>query len=142
MALEITTTGKASEAAPLVAGAPKATFDDPETWWEGHNVAPNARRRTCPLCGASLLKPCRSGSTPAACTFNGGKTMSDKVVDVSCLVKRQTEKAWLVVSEHGKEVWLPKSQVEVDIDGAPGGRLPWNGVVTLPQWLAINEELV
>jgi len=59
MALRIIKTGKAPEAAPLVADAPKATVDDPEAWWEEHNVAPNAKRKTCPFCQGSFLTPCK-----------------------------------------------------------------------------------
>lgn len=46
---------------------------------------------------------------------------------------RETSAAWLVETADGEEVWLPKSQVELD-DG--------ESVVRVPEWLAIEEGLV
>lgn len=54
------------------------------------------------------------------------------LVDITAKVKAETEKAWLIVTDDLKEAWLPKSQVENNQDGT----------FTLPEWLAIDKELV
>ncbi len=60
-------------------------------------------------------------------------TGQDKVIDVEVLIIKQTEKAVLVKSADTlKQQWLPLSQVEVHNDGT----------ITLPEWLAIEKELV
>lgn len=43
-----------------------------------------------------------------------------------------TEKAWLLEYD-GKEFWVPKSQVEYDRE---------EEVLSIPEWLAIENELV
>lgn len=39
--------------------------------------------------------------------------MKSDLVDISVMVKHETEKAWLV-TDGTNDVWLPKSQVEID----------------------------
>lgn len=59
----------------------------------------------------------------------GGERIVDVEVDGSV---RETEKA-ICVRLGKATIWLPKSQVEYD---------PKENVVTLPEWLAIEKELV
>lgn len=60
--------------------------------------------------------------------------MKSNIVDVDVIVVHQTEKAVLVKTDEGGEgVWLPLSQVELD-EAA--------GVVTLPEWLALERGLI
>lgn len=61
------------------------------------------------------------------------KRRSDKV-DLRFIEERvETPKAYLLVMSTGEEVWLPKSQIEVDWD---------KGVVRVPRWLAEEKELL
>lgn len=56
------------------------------------------------------------------------------VVDIDVIIVHQTERAVLVKESDGAEgVWLPLSQVEVDTA---------DGVVTLPEWLALEKGLI
>ena len=66
----------------------------------------------------------------------------DKLVDVECVVRRRTEKAVGVADgtmegkgryEQEKIFWLPLSLVEVNEE---------DGVVVMPEWLAMREGLV
>lgn len=54
-----------------------------------------------------------------------------KLVDLELQLKMETDKAYLV-NDGDKDVWLPKSQVEHSE----------NKVFTMPEWLAIEKELV
>lgn len=55
------------------------------------------------------------------------------LVDLACVLKRETDKAFLLKSiDTGKEGWVPKSQVENNNDGT----------FTMPEWLAEDKELV
>jgi hypothetical protein len=49
---------------------------------------------------------------------------------------QETEKAWRL-DTGDKTVWLPKSQCELDVDPASG-----HGTVTLPEWLALEKEII
>ncbi len=53
-----------------------------------------------------------------------------RLVDIECEVRAETERG-VKIFDGDREVWLPKSQVEV-VDG----------VATMPEWLAIEKELV
>ena len=55
-----------------------------------------------------------------------------KLVDIECTVQHETDSAYLV-SDGEHKVWVPKSQVELDED---------TGILTLPEWLAIDKGLV
>lgn len=59
----------------------------------------------------------------------------DKLVDVEVEILSETDKAWRV-HDGDRAVWIPKSQAEIDI--GPSGR----GVLTLPEWMAVEKELV
>jgi hypothetical protein len=54
-----------------------------------------------------------------------------KLTDIELEIKAETDRAVMVENLKGKVVWLPKSQIEID-----------NGVITLPEWLAIEKELI
>lgn len=58
------------------------------------------------------------------------------IVEVSCQKKHETERAILVLNLKEKNVWLPKSQVQIDDQK--------NGMIDLqmPEWLAVEAELV
>lgn len=58
------------------------------------------------------------------------------VIDVNVHLHHETDKAVLVSDTGDKDdaVWLPKSQIEIEPDGA-------THVVSLPEWLAIEREL-
>ena len=50
-------------------------------------------------------------------------------------IVHETAAAWLLRFDDDREVWLPKSQVELSIeDGGPGA-------VTAPGWLFDNNEI-
>lgn len=64
--------------------------------------------------------------------------MADRLVDIACEVRRETEKG-LAIWDGGEEkdgrekwVWLPKANVEVNDDGT----------VTMPEWLAKTKGLI
>jgi hypothetical protein len=59
--------------------------------------------------------------------------MADRIIDVEVDgLATQTEKAWCV--RHGRKmIWVPKSLAEYD---------PCDNVITLPEWLAQEKELI
>ena len=61
--------------------------------------------------------------------------MADKVVDVTGEIHGETERA-VRFFDGDRTVWLPKSQIEISEEG--------DGTVTvsMPEWLAIEKELV
>lgn len=61
--------------------------------------------------------------------------MSERLTDVVCILKHETKAAWLV-NNGDKDVWLPKSQCEIEL----GKNM--SCVVTLPEWLAQEKELI
>ncbi len=65
-------------------------------------------------------------------------TYKSDLVDVECLLLRETDKAYGVANNLGKGkpsevVWLPKSQVEWDSDAK---------IMTVPEWLAAEKALI
>jgi hypothetical protein len=58
----------------------------------------------------------------------------DLAVEIRC--ESPSGKAWLVHDGH-RDVWIPKSQCEVE-HSANGGMV----VLTLPEWLAKDKELI
>ena len=54
-----------------------------------------------------------------------------ELVDIAAELRHETEKAFLIF-DGAKTVWLPKSQVEQNGDGT----------FTMPEWLAIEKELI
>jgi hypothetical protein len=65
--------------------------------------------------------------------------MRSDLVDLSLAIEGETEKAVRVRNLKDQPVWLPKSQVEVEEEEARSGRF---AIVTMPQWLAEEKELV
>ena len=59
------------------------------------------------------------------------RTRDSRLVDLAGLVNVETAKAYLFHDGIHDAVWLPKSQVEFD-----------DGVMTLPEWLAIEKGLI
>lgn len=57
--------------------------------------------------------------------------MGRELVDLEGVVRGETENAIRLVVD-GKSAWLPKSQVEDNGDGT----------FTMPEWLAIDKELI
>ncbi len=64
--------------------------------------------------------------------------MKSDLIDISVFLHHETQGA-VLVSDDGelqKAKWIPKSQCE--IERQPGGTV----ILTLPEWLAIEKELV
>ena len=57
-----------------------------------------------------------------------------KLCDIAVQVKHETDKAFLV-TDGAKDVWLPKSQVELYPEGD-------TAIVTMPEWLAKDKGLI
>lgn len=59
--------------------------------------------------------------------------MKSDLIDCAVQIHAETEKAWLVsdTGERKDAVWVPKSQAEFE-----------DGVLTLPEWLAKENELI
>jgi hypothetical protein len=60
--------------------------------------------------------------------------MKSSLVDIACFVRTETPRAWLINDGH-REVWIPKSQCEVQGEGK-------NTVIVMPYWLAHSKELI
>jgi len=56
----------------------------------------------------------------------------DLMIDIACEIKVETDKA-VLINDGTKEVWLPKSQIEINREDKE---------VTMPEWLAIEKELI
>lgn len=67
--------------------------------------------------------------------------MSQRPVDIEVWIHHETDSAYLVSlpAEMAEKVWLPKSQI---IMTGVGCVPPCSAEVTLPEWLAIEKELV
>lgn len=59
------------------------------------------------------------------------------LVDIACERRHETEKA-ILIFDGTKEVWLAKSQCEF----YPDDGIHRHGIVAMPEWLAIEKELV
>lgn len=60
-----------------------------------------------------------------------------QMVEVSVVIKRETEKAYLVNHGVSEEVWIPKSQIDDYTEE--------NGAITsvfIPEWLAEEKGMV
>jgi len=57
--------------------------------------------------------------------------MGSDLIDIEVVLKHETELAWLVDDGDEKPVWIPKSQAEFDGE-----------TLTLPEWLALEKELI
>lgn len=58
--------------------------------------------------------------------------MKSNLVDIACLIEKETEKAYLI-DDGVNQAWVPKSMVEYDND---------EKVMTMPESLAIEKELI
>lgn len=58
-----------------------------------------------------------------------------ELVDIPCLLKRETDKAYLIDAGEKDPVWVPKSQCEYHKEGR-------NEIVTMPEWLAQEKGLI
>ena len=63
--------------------------------------------------------------------------MDKRMVEVCVRIIRETDYA-VLVGDGGKEVWLPKSQIEENVDGEEDECL----TLTLPEWLALKSGLI
>lgn len=59
--------------------------------------------------------------------------MKSDLIDCAVCLHAETEKAWLIsdTGERNDAVWIPKSQAELA-----------DGVLTLPEWLAKEKDLI
>jgi hypothetical protein len=57
--------------------------------------------------------------------------MTQKLLEIAVILKHETPKAYLVDAGERDPVWLPKSEVEY-----------YEGVITLPYWLAHEKGLI
>jgi hypothetical protein len=67
--------------------------------------------------------------------------MRERLADVELTYQRQTANAFMVTDAEDREVWLPKSQVEVDgrADQLVHGKVY---EFTMPEWMAKQKELI
>lgn len=56
-----------------------------------------------------------------------------EIIELEIHIKNSTERAVMVENMKGENVWLPLSMVEIDIP---------QGLVELPEWLAIEKGLI
>ena len=65
--------------------------------------------------------------------------LKSNLIDLECDYLGETDDAILIANpfEDKGEIWLPKSQIEIEYHGHVGSI-----TVTLPEWLAIEKELV
>ena len=59
------------------------------------------------------------------------------LVDIAVQIKHETRAAYLV-NDGVQDTWVPKSQCEIAVDRFN----PSMGILTLPQWLAQEKELI
>lgn len=57
--------------------------------------------------------------------------MKSDLVDIDVVITHRTDKAWLVDFGGKAKKWVPKAQCEY-----------YEGVLTLPEWLAIEKEMI
>lgn len=58
-----------------------------------------------------------------------------KLVDIACFVRMETPRAYLINDGH-REVWVPKSQCEVEVVGGK------SSICTMPYWMAHEKGLI
>lgn len=58
-----------------------------------------------------------------------------ELVDLPCILRHETRRAYLLDFGEKEPVWLPKSQCEYHKEGR-------NEIVTLPEWLAKEKDLI
>lgn len=67
--------------------------------------------------------------------------MKSDLIDLAVEIRHETALAYLVHDGH-RDVWLPKSQCEVEETTASGAASSRSRVVTLPEWLAQKTGLI
>jgi hypothetical protein len=65
------------------------------------------------------------------------QSVNKNYIELSGEIRFETERA-ILFCDGNKEVWLPRSQIE-DIDLTTS---PPSAVITIPEWLAENKELI
>lgn len=63
--------------------------------------------------------------------------MIGRLTDIAVILKHETAKAWLV-NDGTRDVWIAKSQAELIVDDVKGA----SHILTLPEWLAKEKELI
>lgn len=66
-------------------------------------------------------------------------TRSDSLLEIDVYIHRESKHAWHLSLDgvEAEAVWVPKSQAEYE-----PGRKPHCGVLTAPEWLAIEKGLI
>ena len=69
--------------------------------------------------------------------LEGGRRMS---VELNVEILRETDKAFLIVVDAGKEYWIPKSQIDSDESNvdSEGDK----GILVVTDWIAEEKGLV
>ena len=105
----------------------------------GCSMSPSRRRvwgRRRPQSGALRRTPKAGGVWRVPRPLWGCGVMRSNVIDIDVIIVNRTPSAIQVKdAEDAKAVWLPLSQIEVDIEGCG------LACVTVPDWLAIEKEL-
>lgn len=57
----------------------------------------------------------------------------------NCVARKESDDGLLVELDTGEEVWLPKSQIHANSEVYEMGT---DGVLIIPEWLAIVKEMV
>lgn len=60
--------------------------------------------------------------------------MKSDLVDIECQLKRETLHAWLIF-DGSRAVWIPKSKAKLAEDKS-------GYIITMPEWLAADKELI
>jgi hypothetical protein len=61
------------------------------------------------------------------------------IIEISCQRRHETSLAVLVVNLKNKEIWLPKSQVEIEEELNTAEDII---LIQIPEWLAEEKELI
>lgn len=64
--------------------------------------------------------------------------MSNKLIEIACVVKVKTSQAWLVLDTQGHEAWIPLSQIDDYYENDHGAV---EGII-IPDWLATDKGLI
>jgi len=59
-----------------------------------------------------------------------------KLTEVTVQILSETEKAVMVTDDGKRHIWLPRSQIEIDMKDDELAE------ITLPEWLAKEKELI
>lgn len=63
---------------------------------------------------------------------------SSKVVEIECVVRRQTNKAYLIDFGANEDVWVPRSQISDESEPGSDGVMS----IFIPEWLAIDKGIL